>query len=295
VAPSTAITSYAWNFGDTDTATTAVPTTSHVYTGGGTFTATVTETDADGTSTTQVFTGATASRNGSAAAETSDTFTVVSCTAGVTCTASISTPLQSVSVSGVSTTTSSITLSDTVTTLDCGPRYDYPVTVSTLEESDFDSTSPLAVTVVQHDEATARGVKICYQPATATAPAPVLLAKCAAQHPTPPCFSSVTETAGAATAVFSVPPGDPRFWVGVATMTLKKFTPKSGAPGKSVTIKGTNLGQVTGVTFGGTAASITSLAPTKLVVTVPGGALTGAVRVTGASGTLTSSVPFTVT
>ncbi|HEY2575460.1 MAG TPA: Ig-like domain repeat protein [Streptosporangiaceae bacterium] len=46
------ITNYAWNFGDGTTASTATPTTSHVYTSPGPFTATVTETDSVGTSTT---------------------------------------------------------------------------------------------------------------------------------------------------------------------------------------------------------------------------------------------------
>jgi YVTN family beta-propeller protein len=295
VAPSTPITSYAWNFGDGHTATTSTPMTTHTYTSGGTFTATVTETDADGTSTTQVFTGATVTLNGSAAAVGSDTFTIVDCAANSSCSASVSTPVQTVSVSGVSTTTTSVTLSDTVTSLGCGTKYDYPVTVSTLEESNFNSASGIAVTVTQANEKSKKGAKICYQPAVPSPPPPVLLGKCARGSPVPPCYTSITESGGSVVATFTVPAGDPRFWLGLANMTLKKFTPKSAAPLASVTIKGTNLSQVTAVTFGSTQAEITTTDPTKLVVTVPENAQSGAVRVTGVSGTLTSSKSFRVT
>ncbi len=58
------ITSYAWNFGDGVTATTASPTTTHTYSTGGNYPVSVTETDSAGTSTARVFTGQTMSRNG---------------------------------------------------------------------------------------------------------------------------------------------------------------------------------------------------------------------------------------
>lgn len=70
------IASYAWNFGDGATATTASPTTSHVYAAGCSYTVTLTETDSAGTSTTQVFTGQTATRNGSSAARRTATVDV---------------------------------------------------------------------------------------------------------------------------------------------------------------------------------------------------------------------------
>jgi hypothetical protein len=219
---------------------------------------------------------------------------IVSCTADNTCSASVSTPVQSVSVSGVSTTDTTLTLTDTVASLDCGTKYDYPISVSTLEESDFHSASGVAVTVTQTDEASKKGAKICYQPAVATPPPPVLLGQCSGV-PVPPCYTSIKESGGSVVAEFTVPPGDPRFWVGLASMTLGKFTPKSAAPGASVTIKGTNLSQVTGVTFGSTQAKIVTIDPTKLVVKVPENAQSGALTVTGVSGTLTSSKSFKVT
>ena len=67
------IASYRWDFGDGSApVTTTAPTTSHVYATSGSFTATVTETSSAGTSTGgEVYTGQTASRVGSASAQTS--------------------------------------------------------------------------------------------------------------------------------------------------------------------------------------------------------------------------------
>ena len=70
------ITSYAWDFGDTLTATTAGPTTTHTYALDGSYTASVTVTDTVGTSMTQVFTGQTMSRNGKATARTTGAVTI---------------------------------------------------------------------------------------------------------------------------------------------------------------------------------------------------------------------------
>jgi YVTN family beta-propeller protein len=70
------IASYAWDFGDGNTATTLVPVTTHTYTSGGPFTARLTVTNSAGTSTTQVFTGQTMSRNGSSFATTTQTVTL---------------------------------------------------------------------------------------------------------------------------------------------------------------------------------------------------------------------------
>jgi DNA-binding beta-propeller fold protein YncE len=75
--PSSPIASYAFDFGDgTAPVTRAAPTATHVYAVAGVYTATVTVTDAAGTSTSQVFTGQTASRNGGAGAVASQQVTV---------------------------------------------------------------------------------------------------------------------------------------------------------------------------------------------------------------------------
>jgi YVTN family beta-propeller protein len=74
--PSGTITNYAWDFGDGTTATTATPTTNHVYTSPGPFTATVTETDSAGTSTvaTTLGNGVENLRSGGPQAQASKTF-----------------------------------------------------------------------------------------------------------------------------------------------------------------------------------------------------------------------------
>lgn len=70
------VVSYRWDFGDGHTATTSQPTVTHVYATAGTYTAAVTVTDDEGCSTELVFTGQTASCNGSARARASVVVTV---------------------------------------------------------------------------------------------------------------------------------------------------------------------------------------------------------------------------
>jgi hypothetical protein len=77
--------------------------------------------------------------------------------------------------------------------------------------------------------------------------------------------------------------------------TITSFSPASGPPGTTVTIKGTNLAGATKVTFNGKAATITSDSATKIKVTVPSGATTGKIKVTTPGGKVTSATNFTVT
>lgn len=62
------VASYAWDFGDGSTATTSSATTQHAYAQQGSYTVKLTVTDDEGCSTAVVFTGKTASCNGSSAA-----------------------------------------------------------------------------------------------------------------------------------------------------------------------------------------------------------------------------------
>jgi LysM repeat protein len=77
--------------------------------------------------------------------------------------------------------------------------------------------------------------------------------------------------------------------------TITSFSPASGAPGATVTIKGTNLSGATTVTIGGKVATIISDGANKIKVKVPTGAHSGVIRVTTAGGTAVSSAKFKVT
>lgn len=66
--PDGTVASFAWNFGDATTASSASPSASHVYAKAGVYTATLTVTDNEGCSSAQIFTGQSVSCNGGAAA-----------------------------------------------------------------------------------------------------------------------------------------------------------------------------------------------------------------------------------
>jgi virginiamycin B lyase len=77
------------------------------------------------------------------------------------------------------------------------------------------------------------------------------------------------------------------------TPQINSFTPQSGAPGTTVTIKGLNLSGATVVAFNGTAAPILSDTATQIATQVPAGATAGPITVTTPTGTATSAQPFT--
>lgn len=77
--------------------------------------------------------------------------------------------------------------------------------------------------------------------------------------------------------------------------TFGGFTPANGPAGTLVTISGTGLGRVTGVTFNGQpAASITPVSSSELRAVVPGGASTGKIGLVTPEGTLNSAGDFHV-
>ncbi len=73
------------------------------------------------------------------------------------------------------------------------------------------------------------------------------------------------------------------------------FNPTLGVAGTTVTISGFNFGASPVVRFNGLQAAIQSATATSITATVPSGATSGYITVTGANGTDTSYEPFTVT
>lgn len=76
-SPDGFIQSYAWDFGDGNTAVTSSPTIFHVYMSSGSFTVTLTVTNSQGTSTVQTFTGKTVSNNGGPSAQLSQILEII--------------------------------------------------------------------------------------------------------------------------------------------------------------------------------------------------------------------------
>ena len=75
--------------------------------------------------------------------------------------------------------------------------------------------------------------------------------------------------------------------------TITSFTPTSGPVGTSVVITGTNFTGATVVTFNGTAATYTVVSPTQITTSVPVGASSGPISITGSNGaTVISAVSF---
>ncbi|MDE3244543.1 MAG: PKD domain-containing protein [Acidobacteriota bacterium] len=79
-----------------------------------------------------------------------------------------------------------------------------------------------------------------------------------------------------------------------AAPSITGISPTSGSAGAAVTLTGTNLDTVTAVHFGATPAVIGPRTATQLATTVPAGASTGTISVTGPGGTATSTATFTV-
>ncbi len=81
-----------------------------------------------------------------------------------------------------------------------------------------------------------------------------------------------------------------------AITSLANFSPSSGMPGTSVTLKGTGFLGTTAVLLGTVAVTgFTVVDAATITFSVPATAQTGAITVASPSGTATSSTPFTVT
>jgi len=81
----------------------------------------------------------------------------------------------------------------------------------------------------------------------------------------------------------------------VMAPTITDFSPSSANAGTIVTITGTNFTGATAVKFNNSNAKFTVLPPNTITATVPNGAKSGPISVTGPGGTATSTSIFTVT
>jgi hypothetical protein len=80
-----------------------------------------------------------------------------------------------------------------------------------------------------------------------------------------------------------------------ATLSIGAFTPSVGPEGTVVTVTGTGFDGVTAAKIGSTAAPVTVDSATQLRVTVPSGAQTGRIEVSGNGRAALSATDFTVT
>jgi YVTN family beta-propeller protein len=298
IAPSSPIASYAWNFGDGNTATTTSPTTTHTYSTSGSFTATVTETDTAGTSTTQVFTGQTVSLNGGPSAVASQSFVVVACAANTSCSGTVADTSQNVSVGGTSTTNATLSLSLGQQTVSCGTAPAGPEQVTTYSTTTFTASS-LTGTLTVDGETSTSGFKVCFSSSTpfkdkqGNSVTSGDLPTCGAVGNVAPCIVSTAISGGNLVATLSVPPGDPRFWTPPVFLS---FSPTKAAVGAKVKIQGGPFARTTEVSFNGTPTQFKVKAHgTTITAIVPAGATSGPITIVARGGQVTSKKDFTVT
>jgi YVTN family beta-propeller protein len=298
IPSSSPIASYAWNFGDGDTATTTSPTTTHTYSSSGHYAATVTETDAAGTSTSQVFTGQTVSDNGGPTAVASQSFVIVACSANSACSGTVDNTSQDVTVSGTSSTTGLLSVSLGQQSVACGSAAAESEQVTTYSTANFTAPSLIATLTLDHDSST-NGFEMCFSsstPFTDKQGHSVIsgdLAKCTSVGDVAPCLISVAISGGNLIAEVSVPPGDPRMWV---TPVVSGFTPTKGAVGAKVTITGGPFKGTTGVAFNGTLTQFkVEDSGTEISAVVPAGATSGHISIITPDGAVVSKKVFTVT
>ncbi len=80
----------------------------------------------------------------------------------------------------------------------------------------------------------------------------------------------------------------------IPPVVISNFTPSSGSPGTSVQISGGNFTGTSMVLFNGISASFTVDNSSQITATVPPGATSGLITVTGTCGNVNSLSPFTV-
>ncbi len=217
-----------------------------------------------------------------------------SCTSGTTCSATLADPSQIVAVAGtkLANVTASISVYVNTQLLSCH-NFAYSAPVLTLDDTGLKVGSAVSVSDKVAGLPSTKGVLICYEPVGTSSPVPTLLRKCHGKTFKGACVKSETEDAGSVVANLLVPAGDPRFHVGGGLPAVASVSTAAPKAGKKITIKGSNLSEVTTVTIGGVVARILKAAPTSVKVIAPANAH-GAIAVTSVAGTITTHLTVTV-
>jgi YVTN family beta-propeller protein len=312
------IASYAWNFGDgTPTQVSSSATTSHTYATSGSYVASVTETDTAGTSTTEVYTGHTASLNGGSGATASATvqIQVTDCSVTTNCTsgpvgvaATATTPAQTVTVTAPSSSLpgETLTVGNSPGLLECGGKGFQEVGNITSFNANFQPTGNVTLTDAIPSASAPAKVKVCFQGATGK---PTDLKRCNPELTALPCANVGAGRGGGVLVTLVDSAGDPRFHVinvGVLEENPTAFATK-GTVGKVFKIKGTSLlgaGQnyptVDFTSCDGTidakgVLSVTASNTTSLSVVVPNSATTGAMQLVWSNPQTSTDPPSTET
>ncbi len=161
------------------------------------------------------------------------------------CSGTVASTAGAVAVAGSSTTAGNLFLSVGQSSLDCGNGYSSPAQFTTIQESDFASTTPLTATDTVLGDPTLKRFGVCFQsfagPFKNVHGALVhigLLHKCRGTKYPAPCIESTRESGGNVVAVLLVPPNDPRFHAGGTSPLVTSVSPASGGPNTAVTIRG---------------------------------------------------------
>ncbi len=314
------IASYTWNFGDgSPEVVTYSATTSYAYATSGTYSASVTVTDAAGASTTEVYTGHTASLKGGpgATATASVQIQITACSTGSSCSsgpvavaATPTTPAQTVTVTApaaASGAAQALTVSNGPGVLTCGTKGFQEVGNITTFSANFQPTGNVTLTDAIPTASSPKNVKVCFQGATG---APVYLKKCNPKLSVLPCASVTAASGGGVDVTLVDSATDPRAHI-VDALGVIAETPTSigtkATVGKVFTIKGTTLlgsGQTyPTVDFTSCDGTLDATAPvevsasktTAVSVLVPNNAKTGTVQLVWSNPQTSTAPPNTET
>jgi hypothetical protein len=217
----------------------------------------------------------------------------VTCPASTSCTGTVSSSGNTVTVTGTSSTNAQIFLQvGQAAVSGCPPGYNTTAPFTTLQEGTFTSSAPLTVDDDVPDP-TIKHFGVCFETlggqtftdAQRQSVQTGLLPKCKRSRPVAPCIESAHEVLGSVDTTLLVPANDPRFHGGGPSPVVMSVSPAAAGPQGVITITGLYLAKAK-VTFGTVAAKAKASA-SKIVVTVPSVAAGGVpITITTATGSI---------